>query len=803
MKDHLSRRPFVWAVVCFVLGTLWGLSGQWYFPVCLLFLLGKWQIDGWRIQRRRTREAEERGERWEGKSRKLFLIGWSMAWILAFASGSIHAGMQQEYREAYLPNLKNEAEASIQGVVCKKETKNDEYHVYLKDVILQISNHRYRTNQVLVHLSTDEYSIGTTLVLNGTIQRFRHAVNEGGYEEEQFYHGRKVDYAFVAKEVIGCYGRKAAVKEALYQLQKRLKDSLKSNAFAEDAGTLAVMILGEKSLLDSEVKKQYQRAGISHILVISGLHISMLGMGIFGLLRKGKRSICFSAAISVLVLAGYGCMTGNSASAVRAFLMFALGMGGKCLGRTYDRTTGLAFAVVILLWQNPFFIGDSGFLFSAAAVTGVIASGEDAKTWQVNAKIQLMTLPLVAYYYYEIPIYALIVNLFVLPLVAPIVAFGIFGSVMGLFWGMGARLLLFLPHILLNIIEKAGKLPEQLPFAHLVVGQPPIWQVCGYYALLALFFMLENRYWKRHREEEGASLFRSRVKGCAAAVGKVAALWIFLTFRQPQDTRIDVLDVGQGDGICIQTKGGINLFLDGGSSDVLQVGAYRIEPYLKCNGIGEIDYWFLSHADTDHISGLLELLEEGYAVKHLVLSAYGIGNENLERLLGLAEKNGIPVIYLKEGNVLNLLDGKIMCLFPNAEAQTEDINGNSMILLYEEGEFQALFTGDTGMDQEKEMLKEKLAGEVDFYKAAHHGSKYSNSLEWLSYLKPKVSVVSCGEKNRYGHPGKEAVEHMTKSGSDIYYTMTGGEISLVLRENEMEIRNYRKPLEAHRYSVVE
>ena len=101
------------------------------------------------------------------------------------------------------------------------------------------------------------------------------------------------------------------------------------------------------------------------------------------------------------------------------------------------------------------------------------------------------------------------------------------------------------------------------------------------------------------------------------------------------------------------------------------------------------------------------------------------------------------------------------------------------------------------------MLKEKLTGEVDFYKAAHHGSNYSNSPEWLSYLKPKISVVSCGEKNRYGHPGREAVEHMSDAGSDIHYTMTGGEISLVIRENGMEIRNYRNPLEAHRYPVVE
>lgn len=380
MRIRLSKRPFVWTVVCFFLGILWGLSSKWYLPLCLLFLLGKWLAEGRRYQNRRRRDNAEIGKQAERKGKlKGYLFFWSVVWSLAFVSGGIHAGKQQEYREAYMPVLKNEENASVCGVICKKETKNNEYHIYLKDVILQIADQRYRTNQVLVHLSTDEYPIGTTLLVNGTIQRFRQAVNEGGYEEEQYYHSRKVDYSLSNARVAGCRGNGAVVGESLYRLRKKLKDSFRNNMSAEKAGILAVMTLGEKSLLDPEVKKLYQRAGISHILVISGLHVSMLGMGLFGLLRRGKRSIGFSAAVSVLFLVAFGVMTGNSASAVRAILMFALSMGGKCFGRTYDRATGLALAVFVLLWQNPFLVRDSGFLFSIAAVLGVILAARDAK----------------------------------------------------------------------------------------------------------------------------------------------------------------------------------------------------------------------------------------------------------------------------------------------------------------------------------------------------------------------------------------------------------------------------------------
>lgn len=130
------------------------------------------------------------------------------------------------------------------------------------------------------------------------------------------------------------------------------------------------------------------------------------------------------------------------------------------------------------------------------------------------------------------------------------------------------------------------------------------------------------------------------------------------------------------------------------------------------------------------------------------------------------------------------------CVFPAERDMVEDSNGNSLVLLYEEGSFRALFTGDTTKEQEQKMLAQQVTGQIDLYKTAHHGSNYSNSKEWLSYLSPQVSVVSCSQKNRYGHPGKEAVERIKETGSRLYYTMKSGQITVGNDKRGIWVKEY-------------
>lgn len=230
-------------------------------------------------------------------------------------------------------------------------------------------------------------------------------------------------------------------------------------------------------------------------------------------------------------------------------------------------------------------------------------------------------------------------------------------------------------------------------------------------------------------------------------------------------------------------------FVDGGSSDVAGVGTYRILPFLKSKGIRQVDYWILSHLDDDHLSGFYEVLEAGYEVRAVVVSELLPEDEAKSKLMETLEQYKVPMLSVSGGDILQLhnacggdesADGGVCIRFlsPDETTPVSDCNGASIVCLYEDASVHALWTGDIGVQQETWLLERGLLSQIDLYKAAHHGSKYSNSQEYLQTLSPKLSVISCGERNRYGHPGAEAVENMKAAGSRVLCTMECGQIKI-------------------------
>ena len=158
--------------------------------------------------------------------------------------------------------------------------------------------------------------------------------------------------------------------------------------------------------------------------------------------------------------------------------------------------------------------------------------------------------------------------------------------------------------------------------------------------------------------------------------------------------------------------------------------------------------------------------------------------------------------YLKAKESLRTKNDRITCIFPTADYPVEDANAGSMVLLYETEGFRGLFTGDISKAEEEWLTEKTKLPELSFYKAAHHGSNYSNSEDFLKVLSPEVCVVSCGANNRYGHPGKDAVAHMEAYASEICYTMKGGRIRIRKTKEGFAVQNYGKPLEEKVYPVL-
>jgi competence protein ComEC len=298
---------------------------------------------------------------------------------------------------------------------------------------------------------------------------------------------------------------------------------------------------------------------------------------------------------------------------------------------------------------------------------------------------------------------------------------------------------------------------------------------------------------------------------------KIAILTIAVIILGVQNKRgitVTFLDVGQGDCICLQADNGEVYLFDGGSSSRSQAGKYIILPYLKQQGITYIDAIFISHPDSDHYNGIMELLamgrESGVTVGRVVLP--GIEESAREQEFGkllegagqVVENGGVPmgevpaggvpmakvpagdvpirefpISYVAAGNSWNSGNVRITCLHPAAGCRVADSNAYSQCFLVEYGGFSMLLTGDVEGEGENMLLRELIdrqVKDITLLKVAHHGSRYSTSEELLDVLRPKLAVISCGKNNRYGHPHEDLLERFTDYGTIIYATPQTGAI---------------------------
>jgi len=732
---------------------------------------------------------------------------------LLFYSAGLLCGIwryevEKEFRAAYEPLLEDGMQIVLQGDLEEKEYKNNTYLYYLKNCYLKLEpvsvpQHSNITgdviipcNQVIAELEKDVCSIGKILVLEGKVSVFHQARNEGNFDEKSFYQSQKIDFKLKKVTVKKQYGETDEFRETLYQLKQRLKYVYNVCMTPETGGVITMMALGDKSLMDAEIKELYQKVGISHILAISGLHISVIGMSLYKLLRKLFGSYVVSGVLAGGFMFVYGCMTGFRPSSTRAIVMFFMMLVAQMIGRTYDSLSALSLSAVFLLWENPFLLSYAGFLFSYMAVLGaVVVANVVTQVFKEKHKlrdaiytsfsIQLMTVPLTAYFYYEVPVYGMMVNFLVLPLMSMLLFFGLLGGFAGLIWLKGARWILVPCQLILLLYQKLSVFMQGLPSATLIVGQPEVWRMIAFYGvLMGVVYVI----WKR-----------KKVRGYIVTGVMLLA---FVLYVPKVGMELNMLDVGQGDGIYLRTSSGQNVFIDGGSSDVSKVGTYRILPFLKYNGVRGIDYWFVSHADEDHISGVRDILEEGYPVATLVFAESVVQDEAYRELVTLAQERGTEVLHMGYLDCLHIEDARLTSVFPYDGFVTDDKNAASLVLYYQDGEFDGLFTGDIGTDEEAwiaehsdEWLGERsdigmenadAGAGIDFYKVAHHGSKYSNSRMLLETLRPEYAVVSAGVNNWYGHPHVDTLERLEAAGCEVGNTAECGQIK-INRKNEITI----------------
>jgi len=663
---------------------------------------------------------------------------------------------------------------------------------------------------------TQDVPLGSVVTVEGSFYPFSAAANPGEFDSAEYYKTLGIGGRIKDASILSRGERKWPFREALHQLRCRLKGRLEAVFPKKEAAIMCALLLGDKARLDTDVKELYQRNGILHILSISSLHITMLGMSVYRLLRKCRLPVYPAAAAGCILLLAYGAMTGFGVSACRAVGMYLLRMLSEVLGRTYDMLTALGAMAVVMLLINPYYLHHAGFLLSFTSILGMglvypaLSHGKKHNKKKIKktpareiagrmqgalreallsgVSITLATLPVQLWFYYQTPSYAVFLNILVLPLMKPVMGAGFLTLLPG--FGFAG----FIDRLVLGVYELLCTWFDRLPFHTWNPGRPRLWQVAAYYLILLLMVC-----WKDHQRKKGQ---RQPIFLTAAPL---LAVWV-IGLRPPLQDQAICLDVGQGDCILVRTSSGANYLFDCGSSSRSQTGRYVLLPCLRYYGIRTLDGIFLSHPDDDHVNGALELLamgkDSGIEVKQLILpkmapETQAVMEEQLwQDRESLKKSLSVPVRFLGAGEGWQCENAEFLCLHPGKDWTGIHSNEYSMCIYGEFREeqgngFSLLLTGDVEGQGEEALLKELKERDikgVTVLKAAHHGSRNSSSESFLEQVKPSVTVISCGRGNRYGHPHEELLERLLDSGTLIRRTDTAGAVTVIWDETNRAVR---------------
>lgn len=742
----------------------------------------------------------------------------------------------------------------------QNQEKERSTSIYLRNCRIRLENREedvYSLRRLLVYCDgMPALEPGNTLDITGSLQELSYATNPGQFDQRRYYREKGIYYQLQAQSFTVTDRSCIRWKSSLYHIRNKMAQIYQCCLPVKEGGVVTAMILGDKSVLDMDVKKLYQESGIGHLLAISGLHVTILGMAFYRLLRLIGVPVRFAAACAVLALLCYGTMTDFSISTSRAVIMMILYLVAEGIGRTYDGKSALAFSGIVILLQKPFALFSCSFLLSFGAIAGiellfpmfqflVYGEGEKARKRRrrnrrrnreirenyrfgrvmiqlfslgdkaismllASLSIQLMIFPVMLFYFYEIPVYGIIINLLVIPLASFVVLLSFLGGALGCVVLPLGKMILGSVYYLLQFYEWICGLFQQLPGHMQILGRPAQWKILVYYSIL-LLFCGGIRLWKKIIEDREGQIGKgvnNRGKAPWMFAGVCCLAFLFIPIS-PKIFQMTMLDVGQGDGIFLHTAAGQDILVDGGSTSVSNVGKYRILPFLKYSGVRKIDYIVMSHWDEDHINGLLTVLEEsggsGPKVRQLVVPHVADrSEEGYQKIITLAEEKEIEVVYLWEGHVLQSGELSLTCLNPVKNMETESANAASVTFSLKYKSFSCLLTGDLegdGQEYVKKILEQRkdryvLPFSYTVLKVAHHGSKNSTDEGFLQRVSPQISLISCGKNNRYGHPHTELLERLRDVESAIYQTPQCGAVTLHSDGKYLKISTYQSSIQS-------
>ena len=841
------KRPLVVLAAGYVLGEVLALQDNTAVDLGVLAWLCAaaagilWLLDTGRGVLRPSAPKEKMQGRSNRKHRVLLLF---LVCLLSGSSLGMARGWQEkgilDHEESVARTMAG-ARILVRGVIKKAEQKEDTVTLVLEEVTAEAGRRTGKFRRMVVYAenrttekndsdSGGELAVGVKVQVRGKLAPVEGPGNPGEFDFRTYYRTKGIACRLYGENLAVAGGEAIPYYKGIAEFRMQCAGVLEKICMPEDVAVFKAVLLGDTSDMNPEMRDMYQRNGISHLLAVSGQHLAIIGGGIYLMIRRAGAGYGKAGMISAVLVISYGIMTGSSGSAIRAVIMIVCLWLGAGNGRSYVTLSALGAAALILLYRQPYLLYHSGFELSFGAVLAISGLGgwmqsflELERAWEktllISLSVQIVLTPIVLYHYFQHPLYGIFLNLLVIPLVSILMYSGILGIVLGSFWIQGGVAAVGAGHYILRFYELLCEFAEGLPGYSLVLGRPSPGSLVMYFGIhgmgtAVLLFCIRGRSAfirakspARCNDHLAESHFRTCVSSisCKPMIlmyffGIYALSFAALVPRPVKGLEVVCLDVGQGDGLLLRT-GKRAVLIDGGSSSQKKLGDIVLEPYLKSRGISWIDYAVVSHGDSDHINGLMYLLEESkdIGIGTLVLPVMGKGEEVYENLAALARREGADVVYMKTGDWVETGELTLTCLYAGEDFGGKDRNSHSLVLCGDYKGFHMLFTGDMGEGQESSLvrlaeqegtLQDIHLNHVQILKTAHHGSRTSSSEVFLDRLKIRLAVVSYGEGNSYGHPSPETMARFREQGIAVLETGKKGAITFKTDGASLEVHAF-------------
>lgn len=638
---------------------------------------------------------------------------------------------------------------------------------------------KYKNKKFIVYINKKNKKLleyGDLVEIKGEYSAPEVARNYKGFDYSQYlktlniYGTIKVEEAKIINK-----NQLSPILISINNIKEKMIDNANRNMPKRTANLLLGILIGERDNIQEDIIESFRTANLSHILAVSGAHTSYIILGITDLISKSKTPKRIGYIITIIILLIFIVITGASYSVVRACIMAIVVIGAKICYRKENFFTSICISLIIILIQNPFAINDIGLKLSFMGTAGIVIFNKSITNFFIKLKIkqkiaealsvtfsaQLMIMPITILNFNTISLTFFISNILASPLLGIIIIFGFISIFISSILNPISKILFLILHIFLELLILVSKVTEKIPGSSILVKTPNILFAIVYYILILFFnyfFVIKQNPTRRFHKKIIKIITIKNIKNAFKVIAVVFLIMLLLTriVRIINPTlKIYFIDVGQGDSTLIVTPKNKKILIDGGEGKTNVLFQYLLD-----RRINKIDYIIISHFDSDHCNGLIEIIEK-MRVENIVMSKQSKESEEYKKILEIIKQKNIKVSSVKaEDKIIIEKNLYIKILNPAEKFEFQDLNNNAIVAKLVYKNFSMLFTGD--IEKAEENLAKKYKNELKstILKVAHHGSKTSTSEEFLKYVEPQIALIGVGENNKFGHPNQITIEKL-------------------------------------------